>query len=62
VIFLNVKGVVGENKGASHESLKEINEGFDCGASDLLNKPVKARELIDAINKALSFHQILRSG
>ncbi len=62
VIFLSVKGVVDENKSATTEGLKEINEAFDYGASDFLNKPVTARELIDAIKKALSFHQLLRSG
>lgn len=62
VIFLSVKGVVDENKSATTEGLKEINEAFDYGASDFLNKPVTARELIDAIKKALSFHQLLNSG
>jgi CheY-like chemotaxis protein len=59
VIFLSVKGVVDERKGASDKGLKEINDAFDYGAYDFLNKPVKARELIDAINKALSFRQLL---
>jgi CheY-like chemotaxis protein len=59
VIFLSVKGTVDENKGATTEGLKEINEAFNRGASDFLNKPVTARELIDAIKKALSFTQIL---
>jgi CheY-like chemotaxis protein len=62
VIFLSVKGTVDENKGATIEGLREINEAFNRGASDFLNKPVTARELIDAIKKALSFHQILSSG
>jgi CheY-like chemotaxis protein len=61
VIFLSIKGTVDENKGATTEGLKEINEAFNRGASDFLNKPVTARELIDAIKKALSFHQILSS-
>lgn len=62
IIFLSVKGVVDEKKGASTEGLKEINEAFNYGASDFLNKPVTARDLIDAIKKALSFHQLLSSG
>jgi len=62
VIFLSVKGNVDENKGATTEGLKEINEAFNRGASDFLNKPVTARELIDAIKKAISFHQLLSSG
>jgi CheY-like chemotaxis protein len=62
VIFLSVKGVVDEKKGAPAEGLKEINEAFEYGASDFLNKPVTAKDLIDAINKALSFHQLLSSG
>jgi two-component system, sensor histidine kinase and response regulator len=61
VIFLSVKGNVDEKKGATTEGLKEINEAFNRGASDFLNKPVTARELIDTINKALSFHRILSS-
>ena len=61
VIFLTVKGVVDEKRGASYEGLKEINEAFDCGASDFLNKPIKARELIDVINKTLSLHHLLSS-
>jgi CheY-like chemotaxis protein len=61
IIFLSVKGIVDENKGAVNEGLNEINEAFNRGASDFLNKPVPARELIDAINKALSFRQILSS-
>ena len=61
IIFLSVKGSVDENKGATNEGLKEINTAFDLGASDFLNKPVPARELIDAIKKSLSFHQILGS-
>ena len=61
VIFLSVKGNVDEKKGATTEGLKEINEAFNRGASDFLNKPVTARELIDTINKALSFHRILTS-
>jgi CheY-like chemotaxis protein len=62
VIFLSVKGTVDENKSPTHEGLKEINEAFNRGASDFLNKPVTARELIDTIKKALSFQQILSSG
>lgn len=62
VIFLSVKGVIDEKKGASAEGLKEVNEAFDYGASDFLNKPVTARDLIEAIKKALSFHQLLSSG
>jgi two-component system alkaline phosphatase synthesis response regulator PhoP len=62
VIFLSVKGNVDEKKGATIEGLKEINEAFNRGASDFLNKPVTARELIDTIKKALSFNQLLRSG
>jgi CheY-like chemotaxis protein len=62
VIFLSVKGTVDEKKGATNEGLREINEAFDRGATDFLNKPVTARELIDAINKALSFHRILNTG
>jgi CheY-like chemotaxis protein len=61
VIFLSVKGNVDEKKGAPIEGLREINEAFNRGASDFLNKPVPARELIDAIKKALSFNQLLRS-
>jgi CheY-like chemotaxis protein len=59
VIFLSVKGNLDEKKGASTQGLREINEAFEHGATDFLNKPVTARELIDAINKALSFHQLL---
>jgi CheY-like chemotaxis protein len=62
IIFLSVKGTVDEKKGATAEGLREINEAFNRGASDFLNKPVTARELIDAIKKALSFHQILNTG
>jgi CheY-like chemotaxis protein len=61
VIFLSVKGVVDERKGGSHEGLREINTAFDFGASDFLNKPVKARELIEAINKTLSLRQLLNA-
>jgi CheY-like chemotaxis protein len=61
VIFLSVKGNVDEKKGSTTEGLKEINEAFNRGASDFLNKPVTARELIDTINKVLSFHRILSS-
>ncbi len=61
IIFLSVKGNVDEKKGATIEGLKEINEAFNRGASDFLNKPVTAMELIDTINKALSFHRILSS-
>lgn len=61
VIFLSVKGVVDERRGASYEGLQEINEAFNCGAADFLNKPIKARELIDVINKTLSFHHLLKS-
>src|SRR3972149_7710601 len=56
VIFLSVKGVIDENKGATAEGLREINEAFDDGAADFLNKPVTAKALIDAIKKTLSFH------
>ncbi|MGD0795794.1 MAG: response regulator [Dehalococcoidales bacterium] len=62
VIFLSVKGNVDEKKGATTQGLLEINEAFEHGAADFLNKPVTARELIDAIKKALSFHQLLKSG
>jgi putative two-component system response regulator len=62
VIFLSVKGTVDENKASTTEGLKEINEAFNRGATDFLNKPVTARELIDTIKKALSFHEILSSG
>ena len=62
IIFLSVKGTVDENKGATTEGLNEINEAFNRGASDFLNKPVPARDLIDTINKNLSFRQILSSG
>jgi CheY-like chemotaxis protein len=62
VIFLSVKGVTDENKGAPAEGLKEINEAFDYGAADFLNKPIKARELIDAVKNALSFRQLLGAG
>jgi CheY-like chemotaxis protein len=61
VIFLSVKGVVDEKEGSA-KGLKEINEAFDYGASDFLNKPVPAKDLIEAIKKALSFHQLLNSG
>jgi CheY-like chemotaxis protein len=61
VIFLSVKGVVDENKSAAAEGLKEISDAFEYGASDFLNKPVTARDLIEAIKKALSFHNILSS-
>jgi FixJ family two-component response regulator len=59
VIFLSVKGTIDEKKDAKTEGLKEINEAFNRGASDFLNKPVTARELIEAIKKALSFTRIL---
>jgi FixJ family two-component response regulator len=36
-------------------------EAFDFGGSEFLNKPVKARELIDTINKMLSFRKFLSS-
>jgi CheY-like chemotaxis protein len=62
VIFLSVKGVVDEKKGAPTQGLKEINEAFSNGAADFLNKPVTARELIDAIKKTLSFHQLINPG
>jgi CheY-like chemotaxis protein len=62
VIFLSVKGNVDEKKGAPSQGLREINSAFEYGAADFLNKPVTARELIDTIKKALSFHQILKSG
>ena len=62
VIFLSVKGTVDEKKAPTTEGLKEINEAFNRGASDFLNKPVPARDLIDTINKNLSFRQILSSG
>jgi len=62
VIFLSVKGTVDEKKAPTTEGLKEINEAFNRGATDFLNKPVTARELIDTIKKALSFHQLLKSG
>ena len=62
VIFLSVKGNVDENKGATTQGLREINSAFDYGAADFLNKPVTARELLDTIKRALSFHQILKSG
>lgn len=62
VIFLSVKGNVDEKKGPPTQGLREINEAFEYGAADFLNKPVTARELIDAIKKTLSFHQLLKSG
>ena len=62
VIFLSVKGVVDENKGAPVQGLKEINEAFAHGAADFLNKPVTARELIDTIRKVLSMRDLIRSG
>jgi CheY-like chemotaxis protein len=61
VIFLSVKGNVDEKKGTSNQGLREINRGFAQGAVDFLNKPVPARELIDAIRKALSFNQLINS-
>jgi CheY-like chemotaxis protein len=62
VIFLSVKGNVDEKKGAPIQGLREINQAFEHGATDFLNKPVPARELIDAIRKALSFNQLINSG
>jgi CheY-like chemotaxis protein len=61
VIFLSVKGVIDENKSPTAEGLKEMVEAFDFGGSEFLNKPVKARELIDTINKMLSFRKFLSS-
>ncbi len=62
VIFLSVKGVIDENKGAPVQGLKEINEAFAYGAADFLNKPVTARELIDTIRKVLSMRALIQSG
>jgi CheY-like chemotaxis protein len=62
VVFLSVKGVVDEKKGAPVQGLKEINEAFAYGSADFLNKPVTARELIDTIRKVISMCDLIQTG
>jgi DNA-binding response OmpR family regulator len=59
VIILSSKGETDMKKGAPIIGLKEVYEGYDCGACNFLTKPVSARELLNAIKNELKWSALL---
>jgi len=60
VIILSSRGEVDYNKNAPAIGLKDVFDGYNLGANNFLTKPVSANELLDAVNKELSFLSLLK--
>ena len=58
IIFLSAKANSHEKKDGIAVGLREINLAFECGASDFLQKPVVADELVRAVKNILWFSEI----
>ena len=58
IVFLTSKGNTDETKGPTVEGLKEIEMAYACGATDFLNKPIAASELIKTVNNVFWLSQI----
>jgi DNA-binding response OmpR family regulator len=59
VIILSSKGETDFKKGAPIIGLKEVYQGYDCGACNFLTKPVTARELLKAVRDELKWSALL---
>jgi len=62
IIYLSAKGNTDETKGSTADGLKEIDKAFECGASDFLNKPVKASDLIETVKNVLWLSRLSPAG
>lgn len=58
IIFLSAAQDINSNKGDSAVGLQGINVAFECGASDFLQKPVAADDLVRSVKNVLWLSQI----
>ena len=58
IIFLSAEQDTNSKKGVSAVGLREINMAFECGANDILQKPVTADDLVRSVKNVLWFSQI----
>jgi CheY-like chemotaxis protein len=59
IIFLNAEQDTNSKEGSSAVGLQGINVAFECGASDFLQKPIAADDLVRSVKNVLWFSQIL---
>lgn len=58
VIYLSGEPVANSEEDASAAGLREINMAFECGASDFLQKPVAADDLVRSVKNVLWLSRI----
>lgn len=58
IVFLTARGNTDETRGATAEGLREIEMAYACGATDFLNKPIAASELIKTVNNVFWLSRI----